>query len=192
MNKFYVYKIIRPWNNTVAYIGKGSGNRYDHHRSYYERNCHYNKHISYIFKKSRELGLEPIIEFVALDLLEEDSFKIEKELIKYYGRKDLKTGTLANLTDGGEGSSNPSKETLQKMIEKRKNISIETREKMRNSHSGQKNHRFGIHLLEETKRKISNTLKGKMTKEKNPFFGQKHSEETRKKMSENHKSKKAR
>lgn len=36
---------------------------------------------------------------------EEDAFEAEKFLIAYYGRRDLKTGCLRNLTDGGEGFS---------------------------------------------------------------------------------------
>ena len=34
---------------------------------------------------------------------EESAFETEKFLIKYYGRKDLGTGCLRNLTAGGEG-----------------------------------------------------------------------------------------
>ncbi len=32
-----------------------------------------------------------------------EACKLEKELIRFYGRRDLKTGTLVNLTPGGEG-----------------------------------------------------------------------------------------
>lgn len=37
---------------------------------------------------------------------QEESYFREIELIQLIGRKDLKTGTLVNLTDGGEGSIN--------------------------------------------------------------------------------------
>jgi len=45
----------------------------------------------------------------------------EKEFISIYGRKDLKKGTLCNLTDGGEGIVNCSKESRLKISEARKN-----------------------------------------------------------------------
>ena len=40
------------------------------------------------------------------DLNKEEAIKKEIEFIKLYGRINLKTGVLANLTDGGEGSQN--------------------------------------------------------------------------------------
>lgn len=47
----------------------------------------------------------------------------------------------------------------------------------------------GGNLSEETKQKLSECHKGKMTGEDNPFYGKKHSEESKKKMSESHKGK---
>lgn len=44
-------------------------------------------------------------------------------------------------------------------------------------------------MLEETKRKISLSRKGKYTGQGNPFFGKKHSEETKRKISLSHKGK---
>lgn len=40
----------------------------------------------------------------------------ETEFIKLYGRRDNGTGFLSNLTDGGDGSFNPSQETINKMV----------------------------------------------------------------------------
>jgi hypothetical protein len=55
---------------------------------------------------------------------------------------------------------------------------------------GELNHAFGKHLLEETKRKISDAhkgiLKGVRVGEKHPFFGKHHSAEALQKMSESH------
>ena len=39
------------------------------------------------------------------NLTEEEAFKHEIYMIAVFGRKDLRTGILRNLTDGGEGSS---------------------------------------------------------------------------------------
>lgn len=47
----------------------------------------------------------------------------EQEFIKMYGRKDLNTGTLCNMTDGGDGMNQPSEEGRKRMSEQcRKNF----------------------------------------------------------------------
>jgi hypothetical protein len=57
---------------------------------------------------------------------EESAFETEKFLIIYYGRKDLGTGCLRNLTVGGEGMAS-------------KDYSPEVRAKMSKAHMGNKN-----------------------------------------------------
>jgi hypothetical protein len=71
---------------------------------------------------------------------EEDAFEAEKFLIAYYGRIDLGTGCLRNLTDGGEGTSNPDEETRRKIREARakQTFSDETRRKISISGKGRK------------------------------------------------------
>ncbi len=65
-----------------------------------------------------------IIEVIQDNLSPKEAQKIEKELIEKYGRRDLKKGYLVNLTDGGDGAINPSKETVEKRAAKlRKAIS---------------------------------------------------------------------
>ena len=58
--------------------------------------------------------------------------------------------------------------------------------KKKHSHdiSGEKNWLYGKHLSEETKRKLSEAMRGRYCRESNPFYGRKHSEATRRKMSE--------
>ena len=76
-------------------------------------------------------------------------------------------------------------------------MSEETRQKMSESHLGEKHHLFGKHLSEETRKKIGEKHKGKqiteehrkkisekVSGEKHPLFGKKHSEESKQKMSE--------
>ena len=94
---YYVYAYLRE-DGSPYYIGKGKGNRYK------------NRHTISIPPKDR-------IQFIQQNLSESDAFTLETELIAFYGRKDMNTGILRNLTDGGEGSSNPSIETRDKIRE---------------------------------------------------------------------------
>jgi hypothetical protein len=57
------------------------------------------------FSKHKHVGEPPRDDLILLQEFpsEEDAYTAEIFLIAYYGRKDLKTGCLANLTDGGEG-----------------------------------------------------------------------------------------
>src|SRR5690606_31589900 len=45
------------------------------------------------------------VEITHKDLIWEEACVIEKYLISFYGRRNLKKGTLVNLTDGGDGST---------------------------------------------------------------------------------------
>ena len=111
-NRFYTYAYLRE-DRTPYYIGKGSGNRiYDKRRTIKPPN-----------DKSR-------IIFLKQNLTEDEAFKHEIYMIAVFGRKDLGTGILQNLTDGGEGPSGwvPSEETRRKMSGKIP--SEETRAKM--------------------------------------------------------------
>ena len=99
MNDFYTYAYLRE-DKTPYYIGKGSQNRI------YSTN----KRVKPPKDKSR-------IIFLKQNLTEEEAFKHEIYMIAVFGRKDLGTGILRNLTDGGEGISNPSEETKKKQSE---------------------------------------------------------------------------
>ena len=69
---------------------------------------------------------------------------------------------------------------------------VKLREDMIKYNTGKNNPRYGVHLSDETKRKISEGNKGKtgMQKENHPMWGRPVSEETRKKLSEGGKGKK--
>ena len=174
--RFYTYVIIRPWNNLPAYVGKGCGNRKNNHEISALKKTHYNRHLQNVFLKSEKLGLKPRVWVVMEDLTEEAAFAAEKELIQRFGRKDLGLGSLCNLTDGGEGMSNPSTQTRKKLSDSHKNPSQETRDKMSKRMTGPNNHRYGVPVPKDIKRKISQSLIGKT--------GRPTSDKTRKILSE--------
>jgi hypothetical protein len=183
MNSYYTYAYLRE-DKTPYYIGKGK-NRRAHH------NC--GRYIQPPKDKNRIL-------FLKKNLTEEEAFKHEKYMIAILGRKDLGTGILRNLTDGGEGSSGRvlseesrkkmrnsaigkivSEKTKQKMSDssKGKPKSEEHRKKISEAQRGEKNHRYGKPLSKENRKKLSELHKGKIL-----------SEEHRKKMSDSRRGKK--
>ena len=85
MNIYYVYEYLRE-DLTPYYVGKGKNTRWR------------DKHSVAVPPKDR-------VRFVATELTELQAFDLEKQLILDYGRKDLGTGPLRNLTSGGEGIS---------------------------------------------------------------------------------------
>jgi hypothetical protein len=105
--RFYVYVIRdpRPGKNFCPiYVGKAQGTRatkYVYPSFYLSRSGA----LPHILAKCKKLGLDYPIEIVGFFVTEEAAFEKELELIAKYGRRNLGTGTLCNLTDGGEGAS---------------------------------------------------------------------------------------
>ena len=93
MNKC-VYQHIRLDTNEIFYIGIGDSNR-----PYVK-----NKRTSYWNNIVNKCGYK--VEILFSDLTMEEAKNIEISLIKKYGRKDLNTGSLINMTDGGDGRIN--------------------------------------------------------------------------------------
>jgi hypothetical protein len=83
---FYTYLWLRD-DGTPYYVGKGRGKR-----------AYNNYH-----------RLKPPInrDLIRIQLWEDEAvaFAYERYFIDFYGRKDLGTGCLRNLTDGGQGTS---------------------------------------------------------------------------------------
>ena len=93
MRKFYVYVWIRKDTGNVFYVGKGTKNRY---KDLSMRN-------KYFLNIVNKLGMDNIeIKIIENNLTEQEAFDKEKEYIKYYIDNGIK---LANMTSGGEGSS---------------------------------------------------------------------------------------
>jgi hypothetical protein len=98
MDDFYVYTWTRPDTGNVFYVGKGRGNRDAIPKVH-------NPIFISIVAKLKSSGLEPSINRIHENLTEAEAFKLERDEISARGRINKKTGLLANLTDGGEGSS---------------------------------------------------------------------------------------
>lgn len=109
----YLYRHIRKDKNEVFYVGIGAGAKNNYERAFSKNRNHFWKKITNI----TEYEVEIMIEDDNLEFIIEK----EKEFISIYGRKDLKKGTLCNLTDGGEGIVNCSKESRLRISEARKN-----------------------------------------------------------------------
>lgn len=127
----YVYRHIRLDKNEPFYIGIGFG----------KNNRAYEKTKRSVFWKNIISRTEYRVEFLFENVSKDFAIEKEKEFILLYGRKDLGTGTLVNLTVGGEnpptmiGDKNPMK-------------NIENRIKVSNS-------RIGIKFTNDHKLKLS-------------------------------------
>ena len=98
----YVYRDPRPLKlDQPVYVGKGTGDRDLSHWSKGSHNKPFQDFLAHIKRK----GLVALPERVFETSVEADAFAKEIELIALYGRRNLQTGTLFNLTDGGEGAS---------------------------------------------------------------------------------------
>lgn len=103
-NMFYVYGLFLP-NGKVFYIGKGKNRRiFDHLSDGDIKNSH-NRNKKKTIKDILESGEEVGLKIFKFFYQESEAFKLEKELIAYFGKAYNRTGILANLSDGGCGPS---------------------------------------------------------------------------------------
>ena len=155
---YYIYACLRE-DGTPYYIGKGQADR--------------------AWAKHKYHKVPPPDKIIILesDLTEVDAFASERKYIQQYGRKDIGTGILRNMTDGGDGvvGHKHSEETKKKITLARmgkptnlgKIMSEEQKQKLREVNKGKI-------VSADTGRKISEAKKGKP--------GKPHSEESKAKM----------
>lgn len=100
-----VYRHRRLDNGKVFYIGIGKNTKRS--TSKFSRNPYWHSIVNKSGFKS---------EILYKDISWEDACELEEFLISLYGRKDLKRGYLANMTNGGEGMSNPIKHPRERKV----------------------------------------------------------------------------
>jgi hypothetical protein len=167
---YYVYAHYRKTDDLIFYVGVAKSKK------------------RFLSKYSRNNFWKNIVEkhgFYYKILIESDIWEEclneEIKLIKHYGRIDLKTGVLCNMTDGGEGCFNLSSESKDKISHKLKGLKRDSEyvEKVRLRMKGKK-------LSDETKSKISKKHK---QVDKSYLIGRELSDETKKRISESKKGK---
>lgn len=165
MGKHYLYKHTRNDSNEIFYIGIGTKTKND---------IKYNKYARAYNKVKRNRYWINLINFLNGDytidiVFESDDYdyikNLEKNLIKFYGRKDMGLGKLVNMTDGGDGQIN-----RKWSDESKRNASISHKGKIINdiwrlnmskSHIGNKSH-TGRDFSKEHRENLSKAGKGKV------------------------------
>jgi hypothetical protein len=133
IGNYFLYRHVRLDKNEVFYVGIGTKGK---QRNSYS--CHYREAMRTDRRNPLWRNIVTKAEWTIEIIIESPDYHFIKnkeiEFIKLYGRINLGTGTLANFTDGGDGTTN-------------KIFSIEYRKKISEG-------RRGIRHTDETKRII--------------------------------------
>ena len=107
INPYYVYRHRRLDTFEIFYVGISKVKSRCRNRSTR------NKIWKDIINKTKYS-----VEIIQENLSHSDACELEIFLVQSYGRINLNTGTLSNLTDGGEGGLSPSKERREELSKK--------------------------------------------------------------------------
>lgn len=153
-NNWYVYRHIRLDVNLPFYIGIGKKPEFARAFEFKP-----NKRSEWWCKIYDKTAID--VEILFSDLTKEQAIDKEIEFIKLYGRQDLKSGCLVNMTDGGDGATNYIK-------------SLELRKRLSEAKIGDKNPMFGrkfpnkkrvvVNRISKTSKKIRSIKTGKSLK----------------------------
>lgn len=142
--QYYLYRHVRIDKNEPFYIGVGRKYYGKIYKGYYRAKTQSKRNKLWrdiVSKTSYEIEI----------ILESDNLEFVKrkeiEFIALYGRKNLGTGILANLTDGGDG--------CESLV-----FTVEQRKRMADRSKGNKN-MFGKKHSLESKMQMSNSSKTK-------------------------------
>jgi hypothetical protein len=151
-----VYQHIRKDTNEVFYVGIGK----DVKRAYQKKSR--NKYWNNIVNKAGYY-----VEIIYPNLEWKLACNMEQYLIEAYGRIDLGTGCLVNLTNGGDGTLGikQSFDHIEKRVSKIRGKKMKPKS-------------------EENRKKLSENHQSKKEGYVNPMQGKKHNEVTKKKISE--------
>ena len=188
MNKTWTVYIHTNKINGKKYIGQTCQNpikRWNNGKGYETSPRFYNAILKYGWENFSH-------EIIAENLTLEQANDLEMQLIAKYKTQDEKYGY--NLDSGGHNTQH-SEETKRKIgisnhiALQGSKWSEEHRQLMSEMFSGEGNPFYGKHHTEETKKKISESRKGKRAGVDHPFYGKHHSQESLNKMSVNRKGK---
>lgn len=176
-----IYVLSDPRNEDIRYVGK-TKQAIEKRLKQHLRDRNNNRRTNWI-KSLRKVGVSPTI--LLIENTDEQNWEIrERYWIKYYRSLGY---DLTNLTDGGEGTSNPAPETRARMSE---------------AHKGEKNGNYGKPMPFEQRERLSEIRLAMNTAgwhhrpdtlarmlplrrgENHYMFGKHHPESTKKKLSD--------
>lgn len=181
----YVYSHHKPDDGSVFYIGKGSGNRA---YTYGNRNKYWKNTVA------KHGGFE--VHILASKLTANEALNFERIVItKLRENEKVK---LSNLTDGGDGSYNPSDETREKMRLAKIGRKLSSEHKNKISEANKKRqYKLGykLKLTDESRIHRKNLTKNQIWTEERKKkiseakFGYTHTDETKQKISDSKRGK---
>jgi hypothetical protein len=106
-NNSYVYIHVRVDNYEPFYVGIGKTDNFKRAREKSRRSN---------FWKNIVLKTDYFIRIIKTNISWEEACELEELSISLYGRRDMKTGILVNMTNGGDGNIGQSEEQIKRRV----------------------------------------------------------------------------